>query len=75
MAIVLSCVAMVATVGKSASAKIASAGVVLTCPVIVLPPYLWHISRLSIIESETHGSHTAAAYLTFDLHMVMYVDC
>ena len=34
MAMVLSCVTMVATVGRSASAKIASAGVILTCPVI-----------------------------------------
>ena len=40
MAVVLSCVALVATVGRLASAKIASTGVVLICPVIPLPAYL-----------------------------------
>ena len=40
MAMVLSCVALVATVGRSTSAKIASAGVVLTYLVIALPAYL-----------------------------------
>ena len=37
MAMVLSCVALVAMVGRSFSAKIASTGVVLICPVIALP--------------------------------------
>ena len=37
MAMVLSCVALVATVGWSASANIASAGVILTCPLNALP--------------------------------------
>ena len=40
MAMVVSCVFMVATVGRSASAKIASTGVVLICPDIALPTYL-----------------------------------
>ena len=40
MAMMLSCVALVATVGRSASAKLASTGVVLICPVITLPAYL-----------------------------------
>ena len=40
MATVLSCVALVATVGKSASAKIALTEVVLICPVNALPAYL-----------------------------------
>ena len=40
MAMVLSCVALVAMVGRSASAKINSAGVVLICPVIALPAFL-----------------------------------
>ena len=37
MAMVLSCVALVATIERSASTKIASEGVVLTLPVIALP--------------------------------------
>ena len=49
MAMVLSCVALVATVGRSASAKIALTGVVLICPVIALPAYLRHISSFSIV--------------------------
>ena len=36
----LSCVDLVATVGRSVSAIIASTGVVLICPVIALPAYL-----------------------------------
>ena len=40
MAMVLSCVAQVATVGRSASATIALTGVVLICSVIALPAYL-----------------------------------
>ena len=40
MAMVLSCVALVATVGWSASAKIALTGVVLICLVIGLSAYL-----------------------------------
>ena len=40
MTMVLSCVALVATVGRSASAKIALTGVVFICPVIALPAYL-----------------------------------
>ena len=60
MAMVLSCVALVATVGRSASVNIASAGVVLICPLIALPAYLRHISSFSIAEGETHGSHAAA---------------
>ena len=40
MAVVLSCVTMVAAVERSVSKKIASTGVVLICPVIALPAYL-----------------------------------
>ena len=40
MAMVLSCVDLVATVGKSASANIVLTGVVLICLVIALPAYL-----------------------------------
>ena len=40
MATVLICVALVATVGRSTSAKAASAGVVLICPVIAVPACL-----------------------------------
>ena len=40
MAMVLSDVALVATVRRSVCAKIASAGVVLNCPVITFPAYL-----------------------------------
>ena len=40
MAMVLSCVTLVAMVGKSASGKMASTGVVLVCPVVALPAYL-----------------------------------
>ena len=40
MAMVLSCVALVATVGRSASARIVLTGVVLICPLIALPAYL-----------------------------------
>ena len=58
---------LVATVGRSASAKLASAGVVLTCPVIALPAYLRHISSFSIVESKIHGSRAAGTYSTVDL--------
>ena len=40
MAMVLNRVALVATVGRSVSAKIASTGVTLICPVIALPAFL-----------------------------------
>ena len=40
MAMVLSCVALEATVGRLDSAKIALTGVVLICPVIALPANL-----------------------------------
>ena len=40
MAIVLSSVALKTTVGRSASAGIASTGVFLNCPVIAHPAYL-----------------------------------
>ena len=40
LAMVLSYVSLVATVGRSASARIASTGVVLIYPVIAVPSYL-----------------------------------
>ena len=71
MAMVQSCVALVVTAWRSASAKIASTGVVLICPVIALLVYLWHISSFSNVEIETHGSHAAAANSTVDLPVAM----
>ena len=40
MAMVLSCVTLIVTDGRPASAKIASTGVILICPVIAIPAYL-----------------------------------
>ena len=72
MATVLSCVALVATVGRSVSAKIASTGVVLICQVIALPfPFHSISSPFSIAEIKTHDSHAAAVYSTVDLSVAM----
>ena len=60
MAMLLSCLDLVATAGRSASAKIASTGVVLICSVIALASYIIHIFSFSIVEIETHGSHATA---------------
>ena len=51
MAMVLSCVALVATVWWSASANIASTGVVLISPVIALPTHLCHIPASPSLKS------------------------
>ena len=71
MAMALSCVALVATVGRSASTKIALTGVVLICPVIALQPYLWLISSFFIVESKTHNGPDAAEYSTVNLPLAM----
>ena len=71
MATMLNCVALVAAVGRSASAMIASTGVVLICPVIALTAYLWHISSIPIVEIEDYRSHTGAVFSTVDLPVVM----
>ena len=68
-----SCVALVPIFGRLASARIASIGVVLTCPVIARPANRWHVSSLSIVEDDTYGSHAAAAYSTADLPVAMKV--
>ena len=71
MTMVLRCVALVDTFGRSTSANIASTGAVFICPVIAIPVYLWHISSFSIVENETHDSHGAFAYSTIDLPVAM----
>ena len=57
MAIMLSYVALIATVGRSASAKISLKGVILICPVIGIP-------ASPLLKSKTHGRHAAASYST-----------
>ena len=73
MAMVLSCMALEASVWRSASAKVALTGVYI-CPVIALQAYLRHISSFSIDEIEAHGGHTTATYSTVSLSVTMYVD-